>query len=171
VRIDPTSFNPILGYKLDPGEPGLAYSAPASMSILRVLTQEVSNYLAFKREAMRKGGFIISGGIYLDLRKRGGFLAAVAGKTKVFMYIPGDKNTQRTQSSQNPNQSQDQLNSKQEIERKIQELQEKIAIAQDPLEREKLERELALLEMALNSFKAALQLPQFLIGALLDTIA
>ncbi len=170
MRIDPTSFNPVLSYKLDPGEPGLAYSAPASMSILRVLTQEVSNYLAFKREATRQGGFIISGGIYLDLRKRGGFLAAVAGKTKVFMYIPGNKNIQDAQKSQNPDQPQSQLNPRQEIERKIQELQEKIARTQDPLERERLERELALLEMALNSFKASLQLPQFLIGALLDTM-
>ncbi|MCD6449698.1 MAG: hypothetical protein J7L34_04235 [Thermotogaceae bacterium] len=170
MRVDPTSFNPVLGYKLDPGEPGLAYSAPASMSILRVLTQEVSNYLAFKKEAMRQGGFIISGGIYLDLRKRGGFLAAVAGKTKVFMYIPGDKNTLESKNLQNSEQSQNQPDSKQEIERKIQELQQRITQTQDPLEREKLERELTLLEMALSSFKASLKLPQFLIGSLLDTM-
>jgi hypothetical protein len=171
MRIDPTSFNPILGYKLDPGEPGLAHSAPASMSVLRVLSQEVSNYLAFKREAMRQGGFIISGGIYLDLRKRGGFLAAVAGKTKVFMYIPGGKNSQHNTKEGEDPRDQSEVQSRQEIERRIQELEQKISQTQDPVEREKLERELTLLEMALNSFNASLELPQFLVGALLDTMA
>ena len=47
----------------------------------------------------------------------------------------------------------------------------KLQTTTDPVEREKLERELAMIEMALNSFKAALYIPQFLVGALLDTLA
>ena len=167
MRIDPNSFNPMLGYKLDPGEPGLAHSAPASMSVMRVLNQEISNYLAFKKEAMRKGGFIISGGIFLDLRRRGGFLAAVAGKTKVWMYIPGKKDQVR-EGNQGVDDQQD---AKSQIKDKIDELKMKLDSTTDPMEREKLQREIAMLELALNSFKASLSLPQFLVGSLLDTLA
>ncbi len=166
MRIDPATFNPILGYKLDPGEPGLAHSAPASMSILRVLNQEISNYMAFKKKAMEKGGFIISGGIFLDLQRRGGFLAAVAGKTKVWMYIPGDKRAGRIKGSTDI----DETNMKAQIKKEIENLRIKMETATDPLEREKLSREIEMLELALNSFKAALMLPQFLIGSLLDTL-
>ncbi len=169
MRIDPTSFNPILGYKLDPGEPGLAHSAPASMSVLRVLNQEISNYIAFKKEAMEQGGFIISGGIYLDLRKRGGFLAAVAGKTRVWMYIPGEKN--EAEKADGGNQTSEETSVKDQLKDIKEEIEMKLQTTTDPIERERLERELAMIEMALNSFKAALYLPQFLVGALLDTFA
>ncbi len=168
MRVDPNTFNPILGYKLDPGEPGLAHGAPASMSVLRVLSQEVSNYLAFKKEALSKGGFIIMGGIYLDLQKRGGFLAAVAGKTKVYMYIPGDKNPRPDGNGQGIVNTKEP--SKEEIQRKILELQQKLETTTDPLEREKLKREIIMLQMALNSLNAALKLPEFLIGSLLDVL-
>ncbi len=167
MRIDPNSFNPILGYKLDPGEPGLAHSAPASMSIMRVLNQELSNYLAFKKEAMKKGGFIIGGGIFLDLRRRGGFLAAVAGKTKVWMYIPG----KRVKTGKNDGNQETDSDVKTQLKDKINELRMKMDSTTDPAEKEKLQREIDMLELALNSFKASLMLPQFLIGSLLDTLA
>ncbi len=166
MRIDPNSFNPILGYKLDPGEPGLPYSAPASLSVIRVLSQELSNYMAFKKEAIQKGGYIIMGGIYLDLQKRGAFLAAVAGKTRVFIYTPGEKNTQ----SANPTSDQQNKPSRLEIERRIEELRQRIEETEDPMERERLKRELELLEMALNTLNTALRLPEFLVGSLLDIL-
>ena len=163
MRIDPNSFNPILGYRLDPGEPGLASSAPASLSVLRVLSQEVSNYLAFKREAIRNGGFVI-GGIHLDLRKRGGFLAAVAGKTQVWVYYPKKEDLERTG-------SEDSKPGRNEIMREIERIRNRLDTTTDPVERERLERELALLEMALNGLEAALRLPEFLTGILLDALA
>jgi len=64
----------MLGYKLDPGEPGIPSGAPASQSVLRVLNQELANYMDFKKQAAEQGGFVIGGGIYLDLRRRGSFL-------------------------------------------------------------------------------------------------
>ncbi len=170
MKVNPNSFNPILGYKLDPGEPGLAHSAPASMSIIRVLNQEISNYLAFKKEAIKKGGFIISGGIFLDLRRRGGFLAAVAGKTKVLMYIPGRK-THGVVNEKDRSNVDRQDEEKSQIKNRIDELKLKMENTTDPVERERLQREITLLELALNSFKASLKLPQFLIGALIDTLA
>ncbi|MFN3284338.1 MAG: hypothetical protein ACK40Q_08930, partial [Pseudothermotoga sp.] len=101
--------NPILGYRLDPGEPGLSHSAPASRSILRVLSQEISNWLAFKREAERNGGVIIQGGITLDLRKRGSFLAAIAGKTTAWIYYPSQQGAQQNVDNSYKDQIQDQI--------------------------------------------------------------
>ncbi|MCD6552090.1 hypothetical protein, partial [Thermotoga sp.] len=106
--------NPVLGYKLDPGEPGIPYSAPASRSVLRVLSQEISNLVAFKKEALREGGYVIYSNIALDMRKRGSFLAAIAGRTQVYIYTPADQNTGKTSELQDKQE---------EIERKILELQ------------------------------------------------
>ncbi|MCS7174283.1 hypothetical protein [Pseudothermotoga sp.] len=132
--------NPTLGYKLDPGELGLWNSAPASRSILRVLSQEISNWLYFKRKVEREGGVIIQGGISLDLRKRGSFLAAVAGRTSVWVYYPGE----RAQSNEFSEQSY-----KQYIEEKIRQLESQLAFA-TPEEKEKLEQQIQLLEIAMN---------------------
>ncbi|MDN5337650.1 MAG: hypothetical protein PWQ20_720 [Thermotogaceae bacterium] len=131
------NLNPTLGYKLDPGEPGLAYSAPASRSIIRVLSQEVSNLIAFKNEALRKGGVVIYSKISLDMQKRGIFLAAVAGKTEVRILIPGEKEVMESgrPESEDPQIRLEKL--KNEIERelliendqdKVEELKQKLLI-------------------------------------------
>lgn len=133
-------LNPILGYRLDPGEPGLSHSAPASRSILRVLSQEISNWLAFKREAERNGGVIIQGGITLDLRKRGSFLAAIAGKTTAWIYYPSQQGAQQNVDNSYKNQ----------IQYQIQKLEAKLNSAVSEEEKERLEQQLALLKMILN---------------------
>lgn len=145
--------NPTLGYRLDPGELGLWNSASAGRSILRVLTQEISNWLYFKRKVEREGGVIIQGGISLDLRKRGSFLAAVAGRTTVWVYYPGEK----TQA--NPSMEQQY---KQQIQEKIRELENQLNFA-TPEEKEKLEQQIQLLRMAMN---LPLQLVQMLLEPL-----
>lgn len=132
-------LNPTLGYKLDPDEPGLSHSAPASRSVLRVLSQEISNWLAFKREAERNGGVIIQGGITLDLRKRGSFIAAVAGKTTAWIYYPSQEAQQISENSY-----------KDQIQDQIQKLETKLYSAASEEERRKLEEQLALLKMMLN---------------------
>ncbi|MDI3517657.1 MAG: hypothetical protein PWP09_1723 [Thermotogota bacterium] len=162
--------NPRLYYKLDPGEPGLANSAPASMSILRVAGQELANYLAFKRQAEREGGFIIGGGIRLDLQKRGPFLAAVAGRTHVWIYTPANKQGRATPEESGIPQEQEDI-SKSEVSERIRALYRKLQQATDPQEREKLEREILLLQMALNALMAGLKIPEFLVGLLLDQVA
>lgn len=90
MRINPDSINPLLGYRLDPGEPGLATSAPASLSIIRVLSQETGNLMAFKKEAVQNGGYVVYSKISLDMQKRGAFLAAVAGKTQAMIIYKND---------------------------------------------------------------------------------
>jgi len=163
--------NPRLYYKLDPGEPGLANSAPASMSVLRVASQELANYLAFKRRAEREGGFIIDGGIHLDLRKRGSFLAAVAGRTQVWIYAPTRTTKQAAPNGEEQGlQVQDGI-SKNDVSERIRSLYRKLQQTADPAEREKIEREIILLQMALNALVAGLKIPEFLVGLLLDQVA
>lgn len=166
--------NPVLGYKLDPGEPGIASGAPASQSILRVLNQEIANYLDFKKEAAEQGGFIISGGIYLDLRKRGSFLAAVAGKTKVWIYVPGSRDKSGSDNGELVNGTDqgasDQDLRRSKIQQKIDELYRKLAYEKDPLEREKLSEQIIVLTMAMNALMFGMKMPEFLIGMLLNTV-
>ncbi|MFN4223354.1 MAG: hypothetical protein ACK4E1_00885 [Fervidobacterium nodosum] len=165
--------NPTLGYKLDPGEPGIPSGAPASKSVLRVLGQELANYMDFKKQAMEKGGFIIAGGIFLDMQKRGSFLAAVAGKTRVLMYIPGEKN----QVNGKPEQQNNQFDTidfesdlkKSKIEQKIDELYRKLSTTNDPLEAEKLQQQILMLTMAMNALMFGMKIPELLVGMLLNT--
>ncbi len=169
----------MLGYRLDPGEPGIPSGAPASQSVLRVLNQELANYMDFKKQAAEQGGFVIGGGIYLDLRRRGSFLAAVAGKTKVFMYLPGDKMGQNAKvpsqedsgSAQNSIENGTSVNDakKTEVSRKIDELYNKLAMSNDPYERQQLEQQIVMLTMAMNALVAGMKMPEFLVGMLLNT--
>ena len=157
--------NPILGYKLDPGEPGIPYSAPASRSILRVLSQEISNLIAFKKEAMRNGGYVIYGKISLDLRKRGSFLAAVAGKTQVYIYYPNREERMNEQKFYLP---QVKHTSVRELERKINELERRYYSSDDPIERQNIKRDITRLRFALNALRSGLRVPEFLLGVLID---
>jgi len=173
VSNSPSLVNPTLGYKLDPGEPGVAFGAPASQSIARVMSQEFANYIDFKKQAAEQGGFIISGTISLDLQKRGSFLAAVAGKTKVLIYIPGKgyerpfPNQPDEHGTKRPNEPDDIR--KGEIERKIDELYRKLQMTNDPIEREKLSQQILMLTMAINALSFSMKMPEFLIGMLLNT--
>mgnify|MGYP007094564059 CR=1 FL=1 len=162
--------NPSLGYKLDPGEPGVPFGARASQSIARVMSQEYANYIDFKKQAAEQGGIVIFSGIYLDIQKRGSFLAAVAGKTKVLIYIPGkevEQNTAKQLNQEEANQPDD--IKKGEIERKIDELYRKLQMTNDPLEREKLSHQILMLTMAMNALIFGMKMPEFLIGMLLNT--
>jgi len=80
--------NPMLRYKLDLGEPGLAAPSPATQSVLRVTGHELQNIHRFKAEAAREGGVVVYHGIKLDLRHRGSYLAAVAGHAEARIIFP-----------------------------------------------------------------------------------
>lgn len=144
ASLESYDLNPVLGYKLDPGEPGLAYSAPASRSVIRVMSQEISNLVAFKNEALRKGGVVIYSKISLDMQKRGMFLAAVAGKTEVRILIPGEK--ERTE----PNRSESE-NSQILLEKLKDEIERKLLVENDPDKIKKLKQKLLILNSILNN--------------------
>ncbi len=126
---------------------------------------------------MENGGFIIGGGIYLDLQKRGSFLAAVAGKTKVLIYYPGKKEglPEGPGKSNEPNGIQEPQNqedvSQNNVRNKIEQLYREYQMAQDPLEKEKLMEQILMLTMALNALITGMKIPEFLVGMLLNTLA
>ncbi|MEN3042568.1 MAG: hypothetical protein ABDH59_04605 [Fervidobacterium sp.] len=124
----------------------------------------------FKKQAMEKDGFIIAGGIYLDLEKRGSFLAAVAGKTKVLMYIPVDKENQdgRIEDELDPSKMDKDIKQS-KIQQKIDELYRKLSITNDPFEKEQLQQQILLLTMAMNALSFGMKIPEFLVGMLLNT--
>ncbi|HOK87204.1 MAG TPA: hypothetical protein PKI14_06445 [Fervidobacterium sp.] len=131
----------------------------------------------FKKQAAEQGGFVIGGGIYLDLRKRGSFLAAVAGETKVFMYVPGSKTDAIGKTPGQNGENSDQNTSeptndirKSEVSEKIDELYRKLSTTSDPYEREKLEQQVIMLTMAMNALMFGMKMPEILIGMLLNTV-
>jgi predicted metal-dependent hydrolase len=83
--------NPVLHYKLDPGEPGLATPSRASQSIARVATHEATNIRRFRREAMEQGGVVVYSFISLHMEKRGAFFAATSGKSSAIVIIPAEE--------------------------------------------------------------------------------
>ena len=89
--IDAKIYNPILNYKLDPGEMGVANPSTAMLSVEHVAGHETGNVGRAYAEAAANGGYVVYSAITLDMRKRGMFLAAVAGKTTVKIYYPKGK--------------------------------------------------------------------------------
>jgi len=75
--------DPLLRYKLDPGEPGMLRSARASDSIAAVSAQERGNLNQFKREAFIAGRVIIHESITFTRGIEGLFSTIRAGLTEV----------------------------------------------------------------------------------------
>ena len=123
---------------------------------MRVLSQEISNLVAFKKEAMREGGYVVYSNISLDLRKRGSFLAAVAGRTQVLVYKPVERILEE--------------DTRREIEDKINQLRAQLIRETNPLIKERLEEDIRRLEIALTVLKSGLKIPELLLGVLLDTL-
>lgn len=82
MRVEQVLRDPILYYKLDPGEMGLAIPARASESILRVASHELGNIRRFEAEAALEGGVVVYKRVSLDLAFEGSFLAARAGRSE-----------------------------------------------------------------------------------------
>jgi len=169
--IKPEHFNPYLGYKLDPGEPGLANSSPASLSILRVAAHEVGNINQFKSQALKKGGIVIYTDIDLNLKKKGGFLAAVGGKSKaVILYkkeidksSPQDPAYESQNTEKKSNETED---IKQRIEKEIQKLTNELKTETNPEKIKKLLNTLQSLEIY-KSNSSSLDL-EFILGLTLN---
>lgn len=171
--LNPQDYNPYLGYKLDPGEPGLANSAPASLSILRVAAHEVGNINQFKSEAMKKGGIVIHTDIDLNLQKRGGFLAAVGGKSKaVILYKKEAEDLSEEPSSlilnefANPTEKTEKEKVKENIEKEIQNIKKELSTENDPNKLEELLIKLQNLELAKNNSSSLAS--EFFLGLNLD---
>ncbi len=82
--------NPTIGFKLDPGEPGIAGSAPASTSALKVIPHELANIRRFEAEARAKGGIVINEEITLDIQRVGSYLTVAGGHSKAVILYSKD---------------------------------------------------------------------------------
>jgi hypothetical protein len=83
MDLKPVINNPYLGYKLDPGEPGLLNKAKASESTLRVTAQEQRNLNRLVSEAVQEGRTVIWKGITYRPAIAGSFMGTAAGHTTV----------------------------------------------------------------------------------------
>ncbi len=146
--------NPILHYKLDPGEMGVASPSSAMLSISRVAGHETGNAVRMWAEAIANGGYVIYSAITLDMRKRGAFLAAVAGKTTVEVYYPHGK---RGESYINGKKKTSDFFPIRNVEMKLKTalntLRNLLKNTTDPAERERIKRKISQIEKAINMLR------------------
>lgn len=173
--INPERTNPYIGYGLDPGERGLSLSSPASMSIMRVASHEARNIAQFKNKAAQDGGVVLYSDIDLTFRKRGSYLAAVAGKsTAVILYRKNEKDMKNIDgymvSSQSEKRDPNSIEteskyekgiakenkSKENVKKQIKEIENKLRLETDPKKREELEKKLNLYKLLKNFSKTGL---------------
>lgn len=166
--VNPELSNPYLGYGLDPGERGLSLSSPASMSIMRVASHEARNIAQFKNKAAQEGGVVLYTDIDLTLRKRGSYLAAVAGKSTAVIlyrkdveearnidgYMVSSQSQRRDPSSVEGKEEEENkvngTNSEQNVEEQIENIENKLRIENDPEKREELEQKLEMYKLLKN---------------------
>ncbi|MBN2545384.1 MAG: hypothetical protein JXB50_06285 [Spirochaetes bacterium] len=110
MKIKSIINNPILKYRLDPGEPGLPSPTPASRSIAKVATHEATNIRRFKREAMQNGGIVVYSKIGLNLSYQGSFLAATSGKSEALIIYPIKKEKDKITSESISSNDQNEIN-------------------------------------------------------------
>lgn len=152
--VNPDVYNPYIGYKLDPGEPGLNNSVPASLSILRVAAHEAGNINQFRSQAIKNGGVVIYTDIDLQFQKRGGFLAAVAGKSKAVILYKKENDFSKTTENELPIQEDSQeIENKiqQNVEKEIEKIKTQISLETDPEKIAKLLQKLQILELLRNN--------------------
>ncbi len=75
--------NPVMGFRLDPGEPGMLRSGKANQATLLVTGQEHRNLVRLKSEAIRDGRVIIHAGIRFGRKFAGPYLTTASGLTTV----------------------------------------------------------------------------------------
>jgi len=170
--VNPDVYNPYIGYKLDPGEPGLSNSVPASLSILRVAAHEAGNINQFKSQAIKNGGVVIYTDIDLHFQKRGGFLAAVAGKSKAVILYKKENVISKPQENDSVSHSNEQeIENKiqQNVEKEIEKIKMQIMQETDPEKITKLLQKLQTLELLRNN--ASSLNAEFFLGLELDLSA
>jgi len=88
MNVNNAALNPILHYKLDPGEWGSSAPATAGTSVAHVASHESSNIMRFESEAAKKGCYVVAKDLYLNLQQDGMYLAATSGRSSVLTYCP-----------------------------------------------------------------------------------
>jgi len=87
--------NPVLGYRLDPGEPGVLRSSSARDSARAVTSQEQHNSHRLQSEALMSGRIVVATNISYSHARAGSYMAVTAGLTTVISK-PGPRPLTRT---------------------------------------------------------------------------
>ena len=82
-RIDPIVQDPVVGYRLDSGEPGVANPTRASRSAYTVVGQESRNRARLRSEAMKEGRQVVLLKTEYKVRRVGSYTVPVGGLTTV----------------------------------------------------------------------------------------
>jgi hypothetical protein len=80
--------NPTLGFRLDPGEPGMLRRGKASQATLLVTGQEHRNLVRLKSEAIREGRVVIHADTSYGRAFAGPYLTTTSGLTTVISRAP-----------------------------------------------------------------------------------
>ncbi|WP_025209073.1 hypothetical protein [Hippea sp. KM1] len=88
MNISNAAYNPILHYKLDPGEWGSSAPATAGTSVARVASHESANIQRFESKAAKEGCYVVAKDLYLNLQKNGIYLSATSGHSSAITYCP-----------------------------------------------------------------------------------
>jgi len=81
--IQPLIRDPVVGYRLDPGEPGVANPTRASLSAYTVVRQESRNRARLRSDAQLAGRQVLLVKTDYKVRRVGSFLVPVGGLTTV----------------------------------------------------------------------------------------
>ncbi len=91
--------NPILQYKLDPGEWGSSSGATAANSISRVASHESSNLQRFENKAAKDGCYVVGKDLYLNLAQKGSYLSATSGHSQALTYCPKKEKSEQVKTA------------------------------------------------------------------------
>ncbi len=88
MNVQPILVNPTLGYRLDPGEPGVLKTSSARDSTRAVTSQELHNIYRLQSKALMEGRIIVYANIAYAKTFSGSYLATTSGLTTV-VSMPG----------------------------------------------------------------------------------
>jgi hypothetical protein len=151
-----TNLNPILHYKLDPGEWGSSIPSSAALSIGRVSQHEADNIDRFKKEAIQKGCYVVQSSVFLNISKQGEYLAATSGKSQAIIYCPKKDKLKNT----NNDYSNSGFSPLSIYDNQINQLKEQEKYIQDPKQKEKIDQQIQALKLQRQTLKSILQYVQ-----------
>lgn len=150
------SLNPVLHYKLDPGEWGSSAPSSAALSIGRVSQHEADNISRFKKEAIQKGCYVVQTSVSLNISKEGEYLAATSGKSQAVIYCPKKNKFENGNNNYNNNLSLP-LNI---YDNEINQLKDQEKYTYDLKQKEKLEEQIMTIKLQRQTRRAMLQYVQ-----------
>ncbi len=138
--------NPVLGYRLDPGEPGMLRRAKASESFIEVSAQERRNINRLKTQAVREGRQVLFARIKYTYGIDGSYSSLRAGETTV---VSKKAEKQNPVIKENPDKEEELLENPLIKNAEDEELEENLTVR----DKEEIDQEAVELEQEKNRLK------------------